>query len=117
MFSRWVKISGLLAVVVIGGAAVLVASRWPFMRDTVVSALQEEFSSTVESKTFHGTYFTPGCVAEGLTFRRNSDRNTAPIATVKKLTIQGTYWGLFGIPKRIRRVSDRRIAYIRVTEQ
>ena len=104
VLSRWVKISGLLAVVVIGGAAVLVASRWPFTRDTVVRALQEEFSSTVESKTFHRTYFTPGCVAEGVTFRRNSDRNTAPIATVEKLTIQGTYWGLFSIPKRVRRV-------------
>lgn len=104
VLSRWVKISGLLAVVVIGGAAVLVASRWPFTRDTVVRALQEEFSSTVELKTFHGTYFTPGCVAEGVTFRRNSDRNAPPNATVEKLTIQGSYWGLFSIPKHIRRV-------------
>jgi len=104
VMSRWVKIGGLLAVVVIGGAAVLVAGRWPFTRDAMVRALQEEFSSTVELKTFHGTYFTPGCVAEEVTFRRNSDRNTAPIATVEKLTIQGTYWGLFSIPKRVRRV-------------
>jgi hypothetical protein len=104
VLSRWVKISGLLAVVVIGGAAVFVASRWPFTRDTVVRALQEEFSSTVELKTFQGTYFRPGCVAEGVTFRRNSDRNAPPIATVEKLTIQGSYWGLFGIPKRVRHV-------------
>jgi len=104
VLSRWVKISGLLAVVVIGGAAVLVASHWPFTRDTVVRALQEEFSSTVELKTFHGTYFTPGCVAEGVTFRRNGDRSAPPIATVEKLTIQGSYWGLFSIPKRVRRV-------------
>ena len=101
---RWTKIGGLVAVVVIGGAAALVASRWPFTRDTIVKALQEKFSSTVELKTFQATYFTPGCVAEGVTFRRNSDRNAPPIATVEKLTIQGTYWGLFSIPKRIRRV-------------
>ena len=39
-----------------------------------------------------------------MTFRRNSDRNAPPIATVEKLTIQGSYWGFFGILKRIRRV-------------
>ena len=104
MLARWIKIGGLLVLVVIGGAAVLVASRWPFTRDTIVRALQERFSSTVELKTFHGTYFTPGCVAEGVTFRRNSDRNAPPIATIEKLTIQGSYWGFFTTPKRVRHV-------------
>jgi hypothetical protein len=104
VLSRWIKIGGLLALVVIGGTAVLVASRWPFTRDTIVRTLQEKFSSTVELKTFHGTYFTPGCVAEGVTFRRNSDRNAPPIATIEKLTIQGGYWGVFSTPKRVRRV-------------
>ena len=104
MLFRWIKISGLLALVVTGCAAVLVASRWPFTRDTIVRTLQENFSSTVGLKTFHGTYFTPGCVAEGLTFRRNSDRNALPIATIEKLTIQGAYWEVFSTPKRVRRV-------------
>jgi len=104
VLSRSIKIGGLLALVVIGGAAVLVASHWPFTRDTVVRALQEKFSSTVELKTFHATYFRPGRVAEGVTFRRNGDRNAPPIATIEKLTIQGSYWGLFSIPKRVRRV-------------
>jgi hypothetical protein len=105
VLSRWVKIGGLLALVAIGGAVVLLSSHWPFAHDTIVSALQEKFASTVELKTFHGTYFTPGCVAEGVTFRRNSDRNALPIATIEKLTIQGSYWGLFSTPMRIRRVN------------
>jgi hypothetical protein len=104
VLSRWIKIGGLLALVAIGGAVVLVSSHWPFTRDTIVSALQEKFSSVVELKAFHGTYFTPGCVAEGVTFRRNSERNALPIATIEKLTIQGSYWGLFSTPKRVRRV-------------
>jgi len=104
VLSRWIKIGGLLALVVIGGAAVLVSSRWPYTRDSIVRTLQEKFSSTVELKTFHGTYLTPGCVAEGVTFRRNSDRNAPPIATIEKLTIQGGYWGFFSTPKRVRRV-------------
>jgi hypothetical protein len=104
VLSRSIKIGGLLAVVVIGGAAALVSTHWPFTRDTIVRALHEEFSSTVELKTFHATYFTPGCVAEGVTLRRNSDRNAPPIATIEKLTIQGSYLGLFSIPKRVPRV-------------
>lgn len=104
MLFRWIKISGLFALLVISCAAVLVASHWPFTRDTIVKTLQEKFSSTVALKTFHRTYFTPGCVAEGVTFRRNSDRNTPAIATIEKLTIQGAYWEFFSTPKRIRRV-------------
>jgi len=104
MLSRWIKIGVLLALVVIGGAAVLVASHWPFTRDTIVRTLQEEFSSTIELRAFHATYFTPGCIAEGVTLRRNSDRNAPAIATIEKLTIQANYWGLFRTPKRVRRV-------------
>jgi len=104
MLSRWIKIGALLALVVIGGASVLVASRWPFMRNTIVRTLQGKFSSTVELRAFHATYFTPGCIAEGVTFRRNSDRDAPAIATIEKLTIQANYWGLFRTPKRVRRV-------------
>jgi hypothetical protein len=102
--SRSIKIGIVLALVVIGGAAVLLLSRWPFTRDVVVRALQEKFSSTVEVKAFRGTYFPPGCIAEGVTFRRNSDRDEPPIATIEKLTIQGAYWEFFRTPKRVRRV-------------
>jgi hypothetical protein len=102
--ARWIKICGLLAFVVIGSATLSVASRWPFTRDTVVRALQEKFASTVKFKAFYGTYFTPGCIVEGVTFRRNGDRNAPPIATIEKLIIQGSYPGFFTTPKRIRRV-------------
>jgi len=104
MSSRWIKIGAILALVVIGGTAVLVASRWPFTRDTIVRTLQEKFSSTVEVRVFHAMYFTPGCIAEGVTFRRNSDRNAPAIATIEKLTIQGAYWEFFRTPKRVQRV-------------
>ena len=102
--SRSIKIGTMLGLAVIGGAAVLLLSRWPFTRDVVLRALQKKFSSTVEVKAFHGTYFPPGCIAEGVIFRRNSDRDDPPIATIEKLTIQGAYWEFFRIPKRVRHV-------------
>ena len=104
VLARWIMLGASLTFVVIASAALLVASRWPFTRDTVLRALQEKFASTVEFKTFYGTYFTPGCVAEGVTFRRNGDRNVPPIATAEKLIIQASYPGFFTTPKRIRRV-------------
>jgi hypothetical protein len=99
-----IKIGAVLALIVIGGAVALLLSRWPFTRDAIVSALQTKFSSTVEVKSFHGTYFPPGCIAEGVTFRRNSDRDVPPVATIEKLTIQGAYWEFFITPKHVRRV-------------
>jgi hypothetical protein len=47
VLARWIKVGGLLTFVVIGSIALLVASRWPFTRDTVLRALQEKFASTV----------------------------------------------------------------------
>ncbi|MFZ0296807.1 MAG: hypothetical protein WAM13_00525 [Candidatus Sulfotelmatobacter sp.] len=102
--SRSIMVGTVSALVLISGVAVLLLSRWPFTRDVVVSALQEKFSSTVEVKAFHGTYFPPGCIAEGVTFRRSRDRDDPPIATIEKLTIQGAYWEFFRTPKRVRRV-------------
>jgi hypothetical protein len=102
--SRGIKIGGLLAVVLIGGAVVLMVSRWPFTHDSIVGALEKKFSSNVEIKTFHVTYFTPGFVAEGVTFRRNSDRDAPPIASIERLTIQGAYWEFFSTPSRVRHV-------------
>jgi hypothetical protein len=104
VLSRWIRIGGSLALVLIGCAVVLMLSRWPFTRDIVIKALQQKFSSTVEVKKFHGTYFPPGCVAEGVTFRRNSDPGDPPIATIETLTIQGAYWEFFRTPKHVRGV-------------
>jgi hypothetical protein len=79
VLSRWIKIGGFLALVAIGGTVVFASSHWPFTQQAIVNAIQEKFSSAVELRSFHRTYFTPGCVVEELTLRRNSDRNAPPI--------------------------------------
>ena len=105
VLSRPIKIAGLLALVVIAGCVVLLMVEWPFKREMIVEALQEKFSSTVELKAFHETYFPPGCVAEGVSFSRNRDQGARPIATIEKLSIQGAYWEFFSRPSRVRRVT------------
>jgi hypothetical protein len=102
--ARWIKIAAAVVVMSLGTAGVVIATHWPFNRESVVQALEQTFSSTVEVKSFRVTYFAPGCVMEGVTFRRNRDRDVPAIATVERLTIQGDYVGFFTFPKRMPRV-------------
>ena len=101
---RWIKIAAMVVVAVLGITGVVIATHWPFTRVSVVHALEQTFASSVEVKSFRVTYFAPGCVMEGVTFRRNGDRDAPAIASVDRLTIQGSYVGFFTIPKRIPRV-------------
>jgi hypothetical protein len=103
--SRWIKIGVVLVVAALGCAGVLVATHWPFTRGKVILSLEQNYGSTVEFKTFRVTYFPAGCVAEGVTFRRNANPGAPPIATIAKLTVQGSYPGFFMLPKRIPRVT------------
>jgi hypothetical protein len=101
---RWILVVlGVMVVAIVAGVAI-VAMHWPFTQASVVAGLQQKFGSRVEVKNFHSTFFTPGCVVEGLTIRRNSDAGVTPVATVARLTIEGSYAGFFLIPKRIPRV-------------
>jgi hypothetical protein len=102
--ARWIKIAAAVVAVALGIAGVVIATHWPFTQDSVIEALEQTFSSTVEVKSFRVTYFAPGCVMEGVTFRRNGDRDVPAIATVERLTIQGSYVGFFSFPKRMPRV-------------
>ena len=101
---RWILIVlgvfvGLIAI----GTAVL-ATHWPFTRTSVTAGLEQKFGSHVEIKSFRSSFFPPSCVAEGVTFRRNTQAGATPIATVSRLTIEGNYPGFFTVPKRISHV-------------
>jgi hypothetical protein len=104
VLAHWIKIGVVLVVAAFGCAGVLVATHWPFTRSNVILSLEQNYGSTVEFKTFRVTYFPAGCVAEGVTFRRNGDPGAPPVATVARLTIQGSYPGFFRHPKRISQV-------------
>ena len=76
-------------------ALIVLAAHWPFTKQAVIKSLQDASSSRVEIAQFHGTYFPfPGCIVEGVVFRRNSDPNTRPLLTIGRLTIQSSFVGL-----------------------
>jgi hypothetical protein len=52
-------------------AGMVIALHWPFSEAKVTQSLQEDLPATVTFRKFHSTFFPrPGCVGEGLAFRR-----------------------------------------------
>ena len=46
--------------------------------------------------SFHATYFPhPGCVLEQVIFQHNPKSGTPPLITIKRITIRGTFTGIF----------------------
>ncbi|MEO8725895.1 MAG: hypothetical protein ABI383_07190, partial [Acidobacteriaceae bacterium] len=83
-------IAGLLALLI--AVIVVFAAKWPFTHAKVASDLEAATQSQVTINNFHQTFFPhPGCVAQGVSFRRPID---LPPMTVRTLTVVGSYAGL-----------------------
>lgn len=68
---------------------------WPFRYRQVHPLLEKVFRSEVDVKTYYRTYFPhPGFVAEDITFYRHGDTHIPPLATLKRMTVSGTWSGL-----------------------
>ncbi|HEY2820173.1 MAG TPA: AsmA-like C-terminal region-containing protein [Candidatus Acidoferrum sp.] len=102
---RWILIVLGVFVLVVAVGFTVIAMHWPFTQASVVTGLQQKFGSHVEFKSFRSSFFPPTCVAEGVTFRRNTDAGVTPIATAARITIEGSYPGFFTVPKRISHVT------------
>jgi hypothetical protein len=58
----------------LGIGGMILALHWPFSQEGITQSLQEDFPVTVSFQKFHSAYFPhPGCVGEGLAFRRLSE--------------------------------------------
>jgi hypothetical protein len=97
-------LAGFLLVLVVGGIAV--ARHWPFSQANVTQSLQGDFPATVTFQKFHFTFFPhPGCIGEGLAFRRlGSDPHTPPIVTIQRFTVEAHYLDLLVRPGYLARI-------------
>jgi hypothetical protein len=69
---------------------------WPFRLDTVTKELADESDSAVTAGSFRATYFPhPGCVLEQVIFQHNPRGGAPPLITIKRITIRGTFAGMF----------------------
>jgi AsmA-like C-terminal region len=95
--SRWLKLVVLPALGLgLAGLFLILAFFWPFRLDTVTKELADESDSKVTAGSFRATYFPhPGCVLEQVIFRHNLNTRTPPLIIVKRITIRGTFTGIF----------------------
>ena len=101
---RWCLIVVVSVAAIFGGVTILLVRNWPFTRQAVTAALQDRFARTVEIRTFRSTYFPPGCIAEGLSFLQRKHQNLPPLITIRRLSIQASYAGMFSVQKRVGQV-------------
>ena len=96
----------IVVVVAFAWGGILLARHWPFSEAKVTQSLQEDFPATVAFQKFHSTFFPhPGCVGEGVTFRRlGSSPDTPPIVTIQRLTVEANYIDLFLRPGYLARI-------------
>jgi len=104
---RWVILVAPL--LTLSAFAALVLLRWPFSQQRIVQSLQETFPATVTIQNFRPTYFPhPGCVAEGVSFRRlGSFAQTPPIVSIEELQIQAHYLDLLFRPGYLARIATK----------
>jgi AsmA-like C-terminal region len=102
---RWLLVPIFFSII-FGGALILLARYFPFSEKSVTESLRETFPSTLTIDHFETVYFpSPGCRAEGVTFRlKSSTPGSPPIVTIGKLTIQANYADLLLRPHHISRV-------------
>jgi hypothetical protein len=98
---KWVLVAAAVFFGLIATGIVVLAIKWPFTQDALTKALEEASGRLVQIRTFSNSYFPPGCTAEQIRFLRHKHPEAAPIITVEKLTIRGSFLGLFSSPKRI----------------
>jgi AsmA-like C-terminal region len=93
----------LVMAVLIFAAVVFLALCWPFRRSAVLKQLADASLSKVDAAAFHSTYFPrPGCVLEHVTFQHSPKPGAPPLITVEKMTIVGSFSGLF--TKHVKRI-------------
>ncbi len=90
----WLRCAAVIAAVIVLIATVFLALKWPFRRDAVARDLGQATAARVQFARFHTTIFPPGCVAEGVEFRRAGAQSSPPLITIQKLTIRGSYSGM-----------------------
>jgi hypothetical protein len=94
--SHWLKLA-VFSVLGLGLAAALsLVFFWPFRLDAVTKELAGESDSKVTVGSFHSTYFPhPGCVLEQVIFQHNQQSGTPPLITAQRITIRGSFAGIF----------------------
>jgi len=83
----------------------ILAYRWPFTREKSLDRLEHFAFSKVHVSSFHQSFFpTPGYVAEGLVFTRDSKGTPVTMATVQRFTCRASWWTMLLLRDQLKQV-------------
>lgn len=95
-------------VIVLTSIALLVISKRfePDARKWVTKAIQDRYHSQVEFGAFHATlYPVPQATIEDIVIRFHNRQDIRPLAKIKKMKLEASFWGLEQKPMRISRLT------------
>ena len=98
---RWILVGAAAMALAAMLGAILLVVNWPFTQAAVTKALEDRFTRDVKINKFRGTWFPPGCVAEGIEFLHRQRKELPALITIQTLTVRASYSGLFRIGKQI----------------
>jgi hypothetical protein len=98
---RWILLGVAIVVAALATGAITLVVNWPFTEAAVAKTLQDRFAREVRIRNFRGTYFPPGCVAEGVEFLHRKRKDLPPLITVQTLVLRAGYTGLLRFHKLI----------------
>ncbi|MGC1422697.1 MAG: AsmA-like C-terminal region-containing protein, partial [Terracidiphilus sp.] len=98
----WAHIVIIAAGALLATAAVLISANWPYRHRKIAPMLEDVLVSQVTFTGYHRTYFPkPGFVATGITMRRKSAPDLAPLGHVDTMVVQGTWSDLIMLRQRV----------------
>jgi hypothetical protein len=89
---KFAIVLGGLVVAIACVAAILSAKYWPFSEKEVQEDLAEASDSAVTIRSYHPTYFPPGCTLEGVEFHHGPKQ--FKLITIDRLVVEGSYAGI-----------------------
>ena len=98
----WAHIVIIAVGALLATAAVLISANWPYRHRKIAPMLEDVLVSQVTFTGYHRTYFPkPGFVATGITMRRRSAPDLAPLGHVDTMVVQGTWSDLIMLRQRV----------------
>lgn len=98
----WVHCIIVAAGALLAVATVFITANWPYRHRKIAPMLEDVLASQVTFTGYHRIYFPkPGFIATGITMRRRSAPQLAPLGHVDAMIVQGTWSDLIMLRQKV----------------